>query len=420
MVRRSLLPLVVLCLLATIVSCQKGADRECDSFFPSCPLGLECDLGTYQCVDMGCGECSADKPVCEPVTKLCVQCVGTGPQDACGSQLCDKNVCKACVEDVDCPDGLCLRNGSCPKAADIAFATAAGTANAECSRTTPCTLPAALATGRPYLHVRGNHTVPATLQITRTVRIYGPLDGTRPKISVSAAGPVFEVSGNVTLDLRDVELTGATGAEGHGILVRSGAPTLDLETVDIIGNAGLGISAGGAALKLTFGLVVGNAGGGISAAGRVELENNIIAGNGSTASAVGGVRLTSSGTSSVVRFNTIAANLATAGVGSGVACAAAQQLSSNIFAGNTMTTCTAIYSLFPVGTTVPGTGNKAGDPQFLGTTLPANRDDETYYHLAATSPAAASGEPLPSSQVISDIDGDGRIANREIGADELR
>ncbi len=409
----------LLLLVAAASACQKGSDRECDRFYDSCPVGEVCDLATNQCVAADCGACPTDKPVCDTNTNLCVACVGDAPTDDCPNhERCDKNLCVSCSDDNECPAGLCLRNGGCPDAATIAYATAAGTANSECSQATPCTLTAALATGRRFIRVRGDHTVPSALVVNRPVSLYGPLEGARPKITVAAAGPIVSVSGTGTLELRSLELTGATGANGHGIAVTGGTPTIDLETVDVIGNAGLGISAGAATLNVTFGLVIGNAGGGILAGGAVRLENNIIAGNGSASSATGGVRLTAPGTSSVVRFNTVANNQAMTGVGSGVSCAAAQPLSSNIFAGNTMTTCTASYSLFPVGVTVPGTGNRNGDPMFKSTALPANRDDESFYHLADTSPAVGGGEP--GTGVSSDIDGDGRISNLEIGADELR
>lgn len=407
--------LSILLALLIVAACQRGAARECDEFFPSCPVGQICDYATNQCIESECGSCAAPTPVCEPDTDRCVECVGVGPQDDCPNRrLCDKNVCKQCTEDSECPDGLCLRNGGCPAASAIAFATADGTSNTTCSLSQPCTLAAALATGREYVRVRGNHALTGPLVLTRTVRIYGPLDGTRPRLT--GAGPIFDISGNVTVELRNLELFGSTA---EGVLVRSGAPTVDLETVDIIGSAGLGISAGNAALKVSYAIIASNAGGGINAAGTVQLESSIVAQNGSASATTGGLRLLSSGTGSTIRFNTFAQNQA-AGIGSGVACAAAQPLSSNIFAGNTMTGCTAIYSLFPTGTNVPGTGNKAGDPMFLGTTLPANRDDETYFHVATTSPAVASGEPVPLGTVVSDIDGDSRTTELEIGADELR
>jgi hypothetical protein len=311
---------------------------------------------------------------------------------------------------------LCTRLGGCPAAADIAFVTAAGTANATCSSGAPCTLVAALATGRRFLHVRGNHTLGAPLVLTRPVRIYGPLDGARPRIT-STSGAVLDIAGNVEIELNYLELGGAVGADGHGIFVRSGMPTLLLDNVDIIGNAGLGISAGGATLSVAAAIIANNAGGGISAAGTVALESSIIAGNGSAGSATGGVRLTGAGAGSVIRFNTFAANASSA-AGSGLGCASAVATSSNIFAGNTLATCTASYSLFPTGTTVPGTGNKAGDPQFLSTTLPANRDDTSYYHIPATSPAAGSGEALAAGTFLNDIDGEQRLPPTDIGADE--
>jgi hypothetical protein len=428
----SLCSLALLLGCLSVVACDKGAARQCDERV-GCPPPQTCDFGSNQCVgendNVLCSSdanCSGENRFCDLAFSKCVPCLMEGASTECTGQyerwICKKTACESCGDkDGDCDGSLCLRSGGCAAPATVAVVTTNGTDNATCAPATPCaTLAAAVASGRANIRLGpGTHTSAAAVVLNRAIAIYGNKDpmAARTKITRTGAGPIFDVSGGGKIELRDLELTGASGVTGHAITVSAGTPTLDLESVDLIGNAGQGIAAGAASLQVIESLVVSNAAGGISASGTVTLANNIVAKNGTASSAVGGLRLTSTAAGNLVRYNTIADNLAT-GAGTGVFCASNSiRLSSNIFAGNTVATCATAYSLFPVGTAVTAP-DKAGDPKFIATTLPADRNDETFYHLMDTSAALSGGEPLTAGE--NDIDGDRRLLTPDIGADELR
>jgi Right handed beta helix region len=411
--------------------CEKGAARQCDERV-GCPPPLTCDLGSNQCVgesdNVTCSkmeDCSGKKPFCDLAFNKCVPCLTDGDSNECaGRLLCEKTECIACQEDTDCDGTLCLRSGGCAAPDSVAVVITTGTDNATCAPATPCaTLAAALASGRPNIRVGlGTFTATAPLTITRAVAIYGFKEGITT-LTRSGAGPIFDISGAGTVELRDLHLTGATGATGHGISVSGGTPTVDLDNVTVLSNAGMGISGGAAVVKASQSIIAGNAGGGISTTGIVSLVNNIVAKNGTAGGAVGGVKL-GSAAANVVRFNTIVDNLAV-GTGSGVSCGSTDvRLSSNIFAsnggttGNTVAGCTTAYSLF--STAAPGTGamDKTGDPKFRSTALPVTAD---FYRIAADSKAISGGEPLADKESLNDIDGDPRSnTDTEIGADEFK
>jgi hypothetical protein len=407
--------------------CDKGPALQCDQRV-GCPAPQVCDIGTNQCVGMDdnvtCSSnenCAAPTPVCFLEASKCVQCIAEGvATDECPNRrICQQRSCIACEEDSDCDGNLCARNGGCPATSDVAIVTAAGTVNAACNSDKPCTLKAALDTSRANIRIAGAITLPEALLISRSVALYGSKSGPATTITRSTVGPVLEVSGTGTIELTDLVLFGGTGPDGDAVSVSGGAPILDLGNVKLVDNAGIGIDAGAATLRLSRSLVVNNAGGGISADGPVALENNIIARNGSASSAFGGLRLRSAASDSVVRFNTIADNLALSASAATVSCAAlATRLSSNIFTG-IVGNCTTAYSLFPAGTTVTGSGDRAGDPMFILTTLPANRDATEFYHLGPGSKAMAGGEVFAVNPLTGDYDGDSRLADLEIGADEI-
>ncbi len=433
--------------LALGPGCDKG-ERECDVRH-ACEDGLLCDIGSNQCYDPSEGKCTVKADCTDPTkancrvdTGVCVACINMGSTAECGyAGVCDvKSTCLGCQVDADCheddvtDDTVCLRSGGCAKQVDVAYVSATGTDNAECTFAAPCTtLEKAVATGRSTIRVRGAVTLAAALVLAPAAKlsIYGS-KATRNVISRTGDGELLQISGAGTVELRDLELSGATGATGHGILVTSGTPVLDLDDVDVLGNAGVGISAGMSKLTVTHSVIADNDGGGIGASGIVFLENNVIAANGSATSAGGGVTLASTAAENIVRFNTFAANLAAAGTARSISCGdAAVTPSSNIFAGTApqVTTCTTSYSLYPAGTAVTGTGDLAGDPLFGTTTLPsaANRSpdriDLRYYDILAGSPAidkGQAGEIGGGSGVINDINGDSRAgALRDIGADEF-
>lgn len=423
--------LSLLFLVVAAGGCNKGPTLECDEQYP-CAAPKMCDLASNVCLPPSDGKvCGKDEdcttaanPFCAVEFNTCVPCTMEDSSGQCPSRrICKRNVCEACQDDGDCDGKLCLPDtGGCALPADVAFVTATGMDNAPCTDTMPCTLRAALATGRSYVRLRDALSVDAAVTINRSVSILGASDE-RTSVTRTTAGPIFDISGTGTVKLTNFELLGATGTNGDAIKVSGGTPTLTLEAVDLIGNGGLGVSSGSAFLTILKSLIVNNAGGGVAAASVVHLENNIIVGNGSATSGVSGVQLASTATQNVVRFNTFANNVASAGAAQALSCGGiAVTASSNIFAGTAplVTECTTRHSLFPAGTAVTGTNDLAGDPLFASIALPASRNPDrdamTYYHLSDGSPAIDKGEAI--NEVKQDFDGGSRAAARDIGADE--
>lgn len=423
--------------LAALAACDKGPARECDSRF-DCPAPFVCDEGSATCVDPAggvfCSEdasCSGENPYCNTILSTCVGCIEGDLSKRCvDGRVCDKDMCKACVSDLACfgattdESTLCLDTGRCAAAEQVAHVTAAGTDAADCSFAAPCSLAKALSTNLPYIRVREDLTLTAPAMISRDVTIEGSKE-LRTQITRSNAGEIFNVSGDVTVHLRNLQLADATGP---GLLVPGGSPKLILDNVDVVRNSGAGIVSGTAALSVESSIIAGNRGGGITAGAAVSLENNLIVNNGSATSTFGGVQLTTNDATNVVRFNTFSGNAAQSAVGRSVACGGANvALSSNIFADAApqVTMCTTKYSLFPTGAMLPGTGNKEGDPMFEASgPLPAkvnpDRNPFPHFHIKSGSPAEASGEPLGANVVSQDFDREGRGAeDKDIGADEL-
>ncbi len=443
----TLFGLVMLLGLALVSGCDSGEALECDSRVP-CASGFTCDLASNQCQPNQSAECGsndqckdADEPFCKVPIATCVQCLTPQSLKECGYRgVCDvKETCALCQGDADCLDDdttdpenrhdtVCLGSGGCARETDVAYVSAAGTANAECNYATPCnSLASAVATNRPVIRLRGDFALSVALELNRDVAIYGVKEGARTTIALSGAG-TLSVSGAGTVELHELQISG--GAD-NAITVTSGSPKLELYNVDVIDNGGVGIAAGMAALKVYRSVIDNNDGGGVSSSGTVYLENNIITKNGGAGSTTGGVVLSSSAAENVIRFNTFGDNQRNV-AGRSVSCGgAAVKLSSNIFAGagtaaQHVNLCSTTHSLFPPGSTVTAP-DLAGDPLFVTTTRPAGAraadatgEDYPYYHLMETSPAISKGEPNTATELFTDLDGDSRLdTEREIGADEF-
>jgi hypothetical protein len=158
--------------------------------------------------------------------------------------------------------------------------------------------------------------------------------------------------------------------------------------------------------------------------GKFVIIGNVFFANGSTASATGGVNIsTSQSATNRLEFNSFSKNLVPDGVGSAVQCSAgAFTARNNIMSGNgTLTNqeqvggpCVHMYSIVRPGTLPGGTGNKADDPLFKNTTTGD-------LHILPGSPAAGAAAPGSDLTGIAarDIDGDIRMNPADIGADEI-
>ncbi|HEY4178426.1 MAG TPA: right-handed parallel beta-helix repeat-containing protein [Kofleriaceae bacterium] len=435
------------------------ACRKDPLYCPGAPKD-NCNLldGSVNTEPSGCtGDpgCAAPTPVCELAAGTCVQCTAaepgacTGTSPVCGSD----NACHGCAAHTDCADShACLPDGSCAAAADVAY-VAPGGSGAACTATAPCgTLDAGLTTARPYVKiatglVKDNKTTVIDGQAVTILADPGA------KLDRDGDGAVLEVeSANATVQIYDLEITGASGAagaDGVQLTPNGGTPSLTLTRVTIDGNQGLGIETTGGSLTLTRSTIANNTGGGLTTTGgsltltrstiadnaggglslsatQFTIENNFIASNGSGSSGLGGVKLdgiTTSGTHQL-DFNTITANLGPATVNTGINCGTVTVplvFSNNIVYANLVAgggkqlggsvNCTATYSDVGPDTTA-GTGNVNSDPLFVDVNA-AN------YHITSSSPAKDSADSAATLDI--DFDGDSRPQGpaRDMGADEV-
>lgn len=340
-----------------------------------CDAAMVCDVsGTKRCV-----QCTPDLP------QAC-----TGKTPSCGPD----QQCHPCARDSDCTlTNLCLSDGSCAADADFAYADADGTANDLCAREAPCTsLAKALATGRPYVRVRGTIDEAVVINGGRVVTIFG---GERALLTNrTGTTAALTITDDATaVDIHDLAIGDIPNKQVYGILIPpTGNPSLSLTRVTIANNSGLGVSATSGTLAMTQSRVSNNRGGGMSLGQNVKfmIVANVFVDNGSTGSAVGALDI-SAYESMVNRldFNTFYQNRTQSGLGSTINCEAGDFTARyNIVVGTDTVTnpeqlggsCEHVYSIVQPGTLPDGAGNKAIDPLFKN---PALRD----VHLDAKSPA---------------------------------
>ncbi len=426
--------------------------------------------GSHACTNSA--QCLAPTAICDLQSSLCVECTTTqasacsGTLPVCGAD----DRCRGCTSHAECPNsGACLPDGSCAIAGDVAYIapSPAGTDNAMCSKEAPCTTVAkALATGRRYLKLQGTMDEAVTIKDQAVILLAEPgamltrtsngnilvIDGTSDVqisdlaingASGSGAGISLPSGGNQSLTLRRVTMSGNNGT-GGAITVSGGALSIYQSTISsnsgtggaittsggmvnvyqstISSNNGMNgaIIASGGTVNIYQSTINSNSGGGVSlSATSFDLENNIIAKNGSVVTAYGGVLINQLGSGAhTLEFNTIAQNGANTGFTAGVTCQLVVQpvsFGSNIVYGNTGmqvsgTNCAWTYS--DIGPdTVSGTGNLNSDPLFVNAA-------QGNFHLTGSSPVIDQADPNATLAV--DIDGNPRPqgGRRDIGADE--
>lgn len=347
-------------------------------------------------------QCATPTPVCDLAgSKMCVQCVApdqvsacSGTTPACGSD----NMCRACRAHNECASSACLDDGSCASEATVAYVDPMGTDNTTCTKAMPCIQVAkALATGKPYVKFHGTTTEQVSIN-NQNVTLLADPGGI---LTSTMNGILLEVRGSSHVSIFDLSITGGSGTNGFGISMPSGnTALLTLRRVKLIGNAGGGVSISG---------------------GEFDIQNTIIAKNGSATSSFGGVFITqaNSGTRAFA-FNTVANNTATTSITPGVLCAAVAtpiNLSNSIVFGASGTqvegsNCSWTYS--DIGPTAQaGTGNINADPMFVN----AAQGD---FHISASSPCKDAADPAATLDEDFDRDTRPQGAARDIGADEVQ
>lgn len=163
-----------------------------------------------------------------------------------------------CVKHEDCASSVCLPNSSCADPARVAYVDPTGTDNSSCTQAMPCvSLQKALATPQPNIKMTG--TTKENVKISDDVTVFADPDA---KLASASAGSVVEIAGSIQVSIFDLEITGAIGPVGHGILVQPGKATVALERVALTQNAlaGLYVGAGNTA-TISKSTVDGNAAG---------------------------------------------------------------------------------------------------------------------------------------------------------------
>jgi hypothetical protein len=396
------------------------------------PDDPDCRSSGMVVIDAPPGECttnaqcatSPDGKVCDVLSQTCVQCIVgvdvsacTGATPQCG----DDYTCRGCIYDAHCPaSNVCLPSGNCADEAAVLYARPNATGTT-CTQAEPCTFTAALAAVTAAKHI---------VKLTAT-------NGTtysEPPIAISTAQPVqilgasttFTPNGGgdaITVTGTNVEIVGLTVANatqgGDGIAC-TGTTILSLRQMKLRDHAGYGVTSTGCTITIDRTRISGNPlGGMLLVAGKLELRNNIIAGNGTTALENGNVTIQNASGRFV--FNTVVDNLSKNGsdrVG-GVECTPAGGLqmlvSRNIVSGN------------GGGATFGGTCT-TGATNFTGSVTDIKFVDRTDYRLSDTSPTTilrddpeSGPDCMMGTKYIDDHEGQTRPVNYcDRGADEYR
>jgi hypothetical protein len=361
-------------------SCAVTCELDSD-----CPSGQTCG-GDGRCTDGAACGCRIDMDctgaaamVCDVTgTQTCVQCIAPDQASACTgtAPVCgDDHACHACALHAECSDSnTCLPDGSCAAESDIAYVSAAGAASNDCSQNSPCTLAAALTTSKPYVKIAAGK-LDEQVSVNRNVTILAePL----AVLSSTQPGILLKVEGSSQLEIYDLEISGASGAnpaisiqagkvtltrakvamnESDGIVVGSTA-TLIVRQSTIAGNGRVGIYGDAKVVQsiisnnANFGILAGNGGnvtvmqstvsengaGGIyTDVGVFDITNNFIYRNGLQGITGGGVYIGADSSGGRLEFNTIVDNrgsTATYDAFGGVSCGVTISAANNIIARN--------------------------------------------------------------------------------------
>lgn len=375
------------------------------------------------------GDCSGATPACDVTgSKTCVQCVApndtsacTGATPTCGSD----NICRKCEAHSECASHACLADGSCASESMVAYVDPAGTDNTTCTKAMPCTSVAkALATSRPYVKLTGTTDEAVTVN-NQDVTL---LADQGAKLTRTSNGIILQVTGTSQLDVYDLEISGASGANNPGISMPAGnSARLRLYRTKLSANQGGGIIVAAGNIEIAQSVISANPGGGISVSGvgtMFDIENNFIVYNGvatgPSATQLGGAAILSNTSGAKFTFNTVAYNGNDGSIyRGGVSCTGSMVTAAgNIAYKNTEGTSTS-------NTTQSGgncqfgnslaLGSVAGDLGFKSPTM--NPFD---FHLTAASPATVVDAGGACTGI--DIDGDTRPfgAACDLGADEYK
>jgi len=392
-------------LLLGLLSCKVAYERYCVTSM-DCPEDFPvCDEGRHLCGPRSSPDaappctptsCTGENHVCLDGT--CVQCLDNNSGDCAPAKpVCENHVCRKCVADVECPELCDTELGTCVGGDEILHVSPTGSGTS-CIAAAPCAkisdAVAAISSARHWIQVNeGNYADTVQINTAEAVHIVGVGS---VLVIPSTNAPIIAVGSSANVLLRGLRLANGDDANNDGVRCDGGIGTL--ERSKIFGNQ-------------SGGLVLFQSG--------FTVRNNYIYGNGTDISSTGGVRFVlASASPAIFEFNTLAKNVATAGIGPGLHCDMALDINSVIVWGNGASpsvaqvggNCSFDYSDIG-GTAVEDKHNIKMDPMF---TNPAADN----YSLGATSPCIETGKP--GTMTTDDFQGEPRPNGTapDIGADE--
>jgi hypothetical protein len=452
--------------LVVVALAACGSREGCpdDAYCPA--TAPVCNLEADECIACTTSEACEqfdDLPICR--NGECVACTpGMENPDYCPGFVCVEGArCRPCLTGSECLSGLCW-DSQCLDEGEVLYVEAGGSPTSDCTREDPCGeigRAVELAEGyRRYVHVASGEYAESVEIDQATVAAlldHLVLFGDPPAVIAPAVdgAPAIAVDGVIVL-IKDLELVGAIGADGHGVScvdghiavrdsqIRDGGGdgiaavgcVLIVERTSVLRNGRSGASHDGGSLTITDSVfadnaelgisigacdyadatrtvVAGNRGGGVRAGCNFSARNDLFVANGSTQSSVGGVEL--GAPYSVLEFCTVSDNRAsTSAPASGVSCPSSMTyVIDSIVADNAadppqLASCTVRSSLVSPGPPPKPGQNFTGDPGFVS---PADGNYDIGPDSAAIDRAAGT--------IPDDLHGDPRGPDPgDVGADE--
>ncbi len=300
--------------------CMKKSETYCALHAAEDPANCPAPDGPTSCEETTDCIATPATAVCNTGSGLCVECNAAssqttacdGAKPVCGAD----DMCRGCTSHSECASTVCLPDGRCSSADEVAFVSGLPTpgTGTECTQQSPCdTIAEALLVtpARRYIKIAGK-VVEAVVIDSHDVVLLG------------APGAVIA---NATNDTTNLEVKGTSDVEVHDLQIGDGSGrtigveldtattgSLLLQRVRVVDNFNGAIFAIKGALSLQRSVIADNFKGGIvvrASAGKFDIRNNFIysngSGSGTNASLYGGV-LIELDAAGKLEFNTVAFN----------------------------------------------------------------------------------------------------------------